>query len=157
MPVTYAQRWGDSRLERARRIMAGPRRIHLRGNAYVVPSQRFPYRVSYRVYMTEDGLHCGQAAATRQNTKGCLDKLYRHGRVPHCKHELAVQRQFPQRRSRRIADRERPAPRPRARPRGPAPGPRRPTTRSQSRLQTARGARLERRRAEQDAQRRRRG
>ena len=116
MNKRYGMRWGNTRLERARRIKRGPVPIRQVPDGYIVPSQRFPNSQQYHVYMTENGPQCGSDIAYHN---GCADKVYRHDTVDHCKHELAVSISFPTRRSRRLAQlpaaRAAPAPPPRAR------------------------------------------
>ena len=111
MDKRYGRRWGTTRLERARRIKRGPVPIRQVPDGYIVPSQRFPYMEQYHVYTTANGPRCGSDV---NYDNGCADKLYRHGTVDNCKHELAVSISFPTRRSRRLAQLPAPVPAPRA-------------------------------------------
>ena len=156
----YGRRWGHTRLERARRILRGPRAIRQVRDGYIVPSQRLPHQLQYHVYMTPDGPRCGRSSDTDPGTtEGCLDKFYRHNNVANCKHELAIRIAYPvsQRpvraaaRASGFASRRRPVP-PRPRARGTP-----PRTRAQTRRERAANAYEERRALRRSARIRNRG
>mgnify|MGYP004328076623 FL=1 len=104
MTTRYGRKYGSTRQERGWRIVNGPRRILPVEGGYIVPSQRFPASLSYHVYMTDMGPHCGNRI-TYDN--GCEDKKYRRFMAANCKHEHAVKqaieaRVMPTRASRRL-------------------------------------------------------